>query len=78
MTNELLRLCDHRIEDDSKKSLTMSKDFPRLAALGHSKLIIPLQESLTVTLPPTSSESFVHQPFPPNTPTFEGEAAAHP
>ena len=73
MTNELLALCDYHIDDDGKKSLSMKKDFPRLLALGRSPLIIPLQESLTATLPPTSATSIgaLHQPFPVNTPTFE-------
>ena len=71
MTNELLALCDHPV-DDNKSTLSMSKDFPRLNRLGCSELIIPLQESLTVTLPPPSSEESTHQPFPLNTPTFKG------
>jgi serine/threonine-protein kinase ATR len=71
MTNELLALCDHPI-DDEKKTLSMSKDFRRLAALGRSSLIIPLQESLTASLPPTSSLESTHQPFPADAPTFEG------
>ncbi|KAF8076761.1 hypothetical protein FPV67DRAFT_1472577 [Lyophyllum atratum] len=71
MTNELLNLCDYHIDDDSRKTLTMSKDFKRLAELGKSLLIIPLQESLTASLPPTSSAESDHQPFPPNAPTFE-------
>jgi len=73
MTNELLALCDYPIDDDNKKSLSMKKDFPRLLALGHSQLIIPLQESLTASLPPTSSSNASHQPFPPDTPTFESK-----
>jgi serine/threonine-protein kinase ATR len=72
MTNELLNLCDHHIDDDSKKTLSMTKDFKRLAALGRSPLIIPLQESLTASLPPTSSLESTHQPFPSNAPTFQG------
>ncbi|KAG6891315.1 hypothetical protein C0992_009196 [Termitomyces sp. T32_za158] len=68
MTNELLDLCDYPIDED-KKTLTM-KDFKRLAELGRSPLIIPLQESLTASLPPTSSAESNHQPFPPNAPTF--------
>ena len=73
MTNELLALCDHPIDDDAKKSLSMKKDFPKLFRLGQSRLIIPLQESLTATLPPSSSGiSNGHQPFPTNTPTFQG------
>jgi serine/threonine-protein kinase ATR len=76
MTNELLALCDYHIDDDGKKSLSMKRDFPKLMALGQSPLIIPLQESLTASLPPTSSassSSAAHEPFPPNTPTFESE-----
>ena len=71
MTNELLALCDYPV-DDNKSTLSMSKDFPRLNRLGCSELIIPLQESLTVTLPPPSSVELTHQPFPLNTPTFKG------
>lgn len=73
MTNELLALCDYHIADDSKKSLSMKKDFPGLQKLGRSPLIIPLQESLIASLPPSSSSSeSIHQPFPPNAPTFAG------
>lgn len=72
MTNELLALCDRDIDDDPRKALSMTKDFPGLASLGRSKLIIPLQESLTASLPPTSSLDSTHQPFPHNAPTFEG------
>jgi serine/threonine-protein kinase ATR len=71
MTNELLALCDRPINDD-RKQLSMYKDFHRLAALGKSELIIPLQESLTANLPPTSALESTHQPFPPDAPTFEG------
>ncbi|KAG6850186.1 hypothetical protein H0H93_016614 [Arthromyces matolae] len=69
MTNELLKLCDYPIDDD-KKTLSM-RSFKRLAELGKSPLIIPLQESLTASLPPTSSAESNHQPFPLNAPTFE-------
>jgi serine/threonine-protein kinase ATR len=73
MTNELLALCDHYINDDPKKALTMARDFPRLAALGRSRLLIPLQESLNANLPPNSSSGSEHQPFPTNAPLFESE-----
>lgn len=71
MTNELLALCDHPIKDE-RKALSMSKDFPRLSKLVSSRLIIPLQESLTANFPPTASADTVHQPFPVNAPTFQG------
>lgn len=71
MTDQLLALCDYHI-DDHKQTLSMSKDFPKLKLLGHSNLIIPLQESLTASLPPVSAVDSVHQPFPVDTPTFHG------
>ena len=73
MTHELLKLCNHRIDDDSK-TLSMRREFPMLTSLGRSKLLIPLQESLTANLPPASStsENTTHAPFPSAAPTFEG------
>ncbi|TFK72010.1 hypothetical protein BDN72DRAFT_869695 [Pluteus cervinus] len=74
MANELLNLCDFPIPE-SKNTLSMNKEFPKLASLGRSSLIIPLQESLTATMPPfspTESESSNHQPFPTDAPTFQG------
>ncbi|KAJ7688699.1 hypothetical protein B0H17DRAFT_938064 [Mycena rosella] len=69
MTNQLLHMCDYPVGDEVK-TLSMQKHFPKLFKLGRSDLIIPLQESLTASLPPTSSLESDHQPFPPNAPTF--------
>ncbi|KAJ3740901.1 hypothetical protein DFH05DRAFT_1404822 [Lentinula detonsa] len=74
MTTELLELCNFHTPNIERKKLTMTKDFPQLASLGKSDLIIPLQESLTASLPPLSSPDSVHQPFPSNAPTFAGFA----
>lgn len=74
MTAELLRMCDYPIKDDSTKTLSMNKNFPALAMLAPSPLIIPLQESMTVSLPATSSSSTLHQPFPPDAPTIQGNS----
>ncbi|KAJ7639483.1 hypothetical protein FB45DRAFT_977215 [Roridomyces roridus] len=75
MTNQLLKLCDFSInENNPVRFLSMSKLFPHLFKLGRSELIIPLQESLTASLPPTSALESTHQPFPPNIPTFEAFA----
>lgn len=70
MSTELLRLCDHPIKDDHIRTMNMSRDFPILAKLAPSSLIIPLQESLTVTLPSSSSLGVNHQPFPNDIPTI--------
>lgn len=69
MTGELLKLCDHHVEEE-RKTMSMSRDFGKLKALGHCSLLIPLQESLTVNLPSSSSAEAVHQPFPVDGPTF--------
>ncbi|KAH0840168.1 Nop14-like family-domain-containing protein [Lanmaoa asiatica] len=72
MTEELLKLCNYPIDDD-RKTLSMKREFTKLALLGKSKLLIPLQESLTANLPPASSttENSTHVPFPSAAPTFE-------
>jgi len=72
MTNELLSLCDQHI-DDGKYTLSMSKDFPTLKRIGRCDLIIPLQESLTASLPPTPETESTHHPFPLDAPTFHGK-----
>jgi hypothetical protein len=71
MTNELLALCDQNV-DDGRFMLSMSKDFPKLKRMGRCDLIIPLQESLTASLPPTPETESKHYPFPLDTPTFQG------
>jgi len=79
MVNGLLALCDFPAPDpprnagpDARTTLSMKRDIPQLAKLMPSPLIVPLQESLTATLPPTSSTiNSHHQPFPLNLPTFD-------
>jgi hypothetical protein len=52
----------------------MKNDFPELyALLPLEELIIPLQSSLIVTLPPQGADMASHQPFPPNLVTFRGK-----
>ncbi|KAL5508165.1 hypothetical protein ACEPAH_5783 [Sanghuangporus vaninii] len=70
LSTELLRLCERSIKDDSVKTISMSKTFPSLARLAPSPLIVPLQESMTVSLPATSSSQSAHQPFPLDVPTI--------
>ncbi|VDB97094.1 unnamed protein product [Peniophora sp. CBMAI 1063] len=70
MVVELLCLCDLPLTEGTA-SLSMKKDVPKLMNLAPSRLILPLQESLVASLPPTSSEKdSAHQPFPLDCPTF--------
>ncbi|PPQ63137.1 hypothetical protein CVT24_005777 [Panaeolus cyanescens] len=73
MTNELLAMCDYVIDQD-KTYLNMSKTFPKLKNMGTSELIIPLQESMTASLPPANSvqPESAHRPFPVELPMFNG------
>ncbi|KAI0271954.1 hypothetical protein BGY98DRAFT_1091035 [Russula aff. rugulosa BPL654] len=78
MVNGLLILCDFPAPEpprnagpEARATLSMKRDIPQLAKLMPSPLIVPLQESLTTTLPPTSSTiNSHHQPFPLDLPTF--------
>jgi serine/threonine-protein kinase ATR len=81
MVNGLLALCDFPAPEparnagpEAKATLSMKRDIPQLAKLMPSPLIVPLQELLTATLPPTSSTiNSHHQPFPSDLPTFNGD-----
>lgn len=71
MIDELLRLCNYPIGD--RKTLSMRRDFPKLLGMKESNILIPLQSSLTVNLPPVSSMSHRdkrHNLFDPMSPTF--------
>lgn len=72
MADELLNLCNFPI-DDKTTALSMLDKFPNLFELAPSPLIIPLRESLTASLPPTSSSTSKHQPFPVDLPTFKSK-----
>ncbi|KAG1768696.1 hypothetical protein EDD22DRAFT_1041450 [Suillus occidentalis] len=71
MIDELLRLCNYPIGD--RKTLSMRRDFPKLLGMKESNILIPLQSSLTVNLPPVSSMNHRdkrHNLFDPLSPTF--------
>lgn len=51
----------------------MRKQFPTLYRLCPMPLILPLQESLTVVMPASSSLKNTHHPFRSNAPTFHGQ-----
>ena len=72
MTTNLLRVCEYGV-NKATSSLSLSKQFPELNKIGHSNLIIPLQESMTASLPPASGDDASHKPFPDELPTFNGK-----
>ncbi|CAE6445919.1 unnamed protein product [Rhizoctonia solani] len=67
MVKELLKMSEREIPEN-EYTLSMQRHFPGLARLAPSKLIMPLQDHLTVNLPVSSGVAY--QPFPPNIPRF--------
>ncbi|GAA5857265.1 hypothetical protein JCM8547_009406 [Rhodosporidiobolus lusitaniae] len=70
LVDQLLNLCNHPI-NGKVDTLSMKKTFPGLYKTAPTSLIIPLQSSLTVSLPFDSSHVATHKPFPPNLPVFQ-------
>ncbi|CAE6451648.1 unnamed protein product [Rhizoctonia solani] len=67
MVKELLAMSERDIPEN-EYTISMQKHLPGLARLVPSKLIMPLQDYLTVNLP--VSPAIAYQPFPPNIPLF--------
>ncbi|BGP36884.1 hypothetical protein JCM10449v2_000786 [Rhodotorula kratochvilovae] len=70
LVDQLLALCNHPI-NSKVDTLSLKKTFPALYKLVPTKLIIPLQSSLTVSLPFDSSQAASHKPFADNLPVFQ-------
>lgn len=75
MTADLLKLS--KLEATDKKPLSMARVCGELLKLMPSAVLIPLQESLTASVPPTSALDAQHKPFPVNAPTFARESRYH-
>lgn len=66
---KLLELCNAPVADKVDR-MSMSKAFPKLYGMTQVDLIVPIQSSLTASLPPRDVALNEHRPFPPNLPTF--------
>ncbi|KAJ1924525.1 hypothetical protein IWQ60_005140 [Tieghemiomyces parasiticus] len=67
----LVGLCYHAVPAKAT-TLSFDKDFRRLVRMAPLRLIVPLQGSLTVTLPSAAQAAPTHQPFPHALPTIRG------
>ncbi|KAI9332338.1 hypothetical protein BDR26DRAFT_645605 [Obelidium mucronatum] len=71
LCDELLSLCNYPIQG-KEMQLNMARDFPVLKRMTDLNMIIPIQKTLTVTLPSNGSVSTAtHQPFPFDPPTIK-------
>ncbi|GAA5921352.1 hypothetical protein JCM1841_002451 [Sporobolomyces salmonicolor] len=69
LVDQLLYLCNYSISG-KVDTLRGKKTFPDLYRLAPTHIIIPLQSSLTVSLPFDASQAASYKPFPDNLPVF--------
>ncbi|RKP36998.1 hypothetical protein BJ085DRAFT_14939 [Dimargaris cristalligena] len=70
-TNALTDLCNHPVPA-KVTTLSFNKEFRRLMRMTPLNLLVPLQSSLTVTLPTSSQTLMTHNPFPGTLPAISG------
>ncbi|PKI83205.1 non-specific serine/threonine protein kinase [Malassezia vespertilionis] len=71
LSTELLNLCEYHVGKET--TLSMQRQFGALLpTVQNTPLILPLQSSVNVTLPPTNTVDQHHHPFPADPPTIEG------
>lgn len=71
MVNQLLALCNYNITKTD--NLSLSRLFPTLFNMTPTSLIIPLQNSLNVSLPSDASQMASHKPFPDRLVIFQSK-----
>lgn len=71
LTDQLLYLCDYDIPDKTLR-LSLSEKFPGLKALNSLDLILPIQASLTPSLP-IKGVAENHRPFSDDLPRIVGK-----
>ncbi|KAI9206311.1 uncharacterized protein BJ171DRAFT_28115 [Polychytrium aggregatum] len=70
LTDQLLGLCNHTIAK-GENTLSISRHFRELQRLVPLNVMIPLQSTLTVTLPTSNTVLHHHQPFPNEYPVID-------
>lgn len=72
LTDHLILLCNQKVDKTINK-MSMSKDFRYLQRLAANlEIIIPLQSSMTVSLPLSSETYSTHSPFTSSLPAIAG------
>ncbi|XP_064394848.1 serine/threonine-protein kinase ATR-like [Halichondria panicea] len=71
LSDRLLELCNKHIDTGKNTMDRVCRNLPRLISNSKfSSIMVPLQSSLTVTLPGSYCESYEHDPFPGDQPTI--------
>ena len=71
----LLQLATDRRDDDGKQ-LSMRTRFPYVSKAFPSRMIMPLQSALTLTLPSSADALKNHDPFPQDLVEIKGDTCA--
>ncbi|KAJ3333865.1 hypothetical protein HDU76_002191 [Blyttiomyces sp. JEL0837] len=71
LTDELLQLCNFPLSG-KELTLTMSRDFMSLKRLAPCRMIVPTQQTLSITLPANGLMHDTHNPFTESPPTIAG------
>lgn len=64
---------DYKVPNQHKSSLTLAQHFPYVAGHFPTRMILPLQDALTCTLPSSSETLPTHQAFPKGYITIKSE-----
>ncbi|TPX68250.1 hypothetical protein SpCBS45565_g03305 [Spizellomyces sp. 'palustris'] len=71
LTKNLLDLCNFPVQS-RETTLSVSKNFRTLERMAPLRMIVPLQSTMTVTLPSGKQSATAHRPFPIDAPTIQG------
>ncbi|KAK9679778.1 hypothetical protein K7432_016161 [Basidiobolus ranarum] len=71
LTDQLLGVCNYPVSS-RETTLSINRDFRTLQRMTPLNIIVPLQSTLTVTLPASSQTLSSHNPFPAEQPTIAG------
>ena len=63
LSKTLLKLADDKVEE-RRKDMSISTHYPYVREAFPSRMIMPLQDALTCSLPSTSGLIKTHNPFP--------------
>lgn len=77
LSRMLLKLADDQIED-KRKEMSIATHFPYVNSVFPSRMIMPLQDALTCTLPSSADTVQSHNPFPGALVEIKGESASTP
>ena len=71
LCEKLLQICNYPVTSETQLSIKKQREFKDLMNMTPMDIILPLQSSLTVTLPPDGLNHQNHQPFPNELVTIE-------